>query len=106
MLFICSDQERRIIHLTSSAEVKVSWQQIIEIGLWVVENKIPLNWVMWYPGGSMKSTRLHHKLCTIFYHWLPAILIDILLFCIGQQPMYESFSKIIIKSRYLTDILF
>jgi len=81
------DFDRNIYHLTSSAEIKVSWEQVINIGRWVVCNRLPLNGVMWYPGGSMKSSRLHHNICSFFYHWVPAFLIDCLLFCIGYPPV-------------------
>lgn len=89
--FHSRDFERNIYHLTSSAEIKVSWEQVINIGRWVVCNRLPLNGVMWYPGGSMKSTRLHHNICSFFYHWVPAFFIDCLLFCIGYPPVYDSF---------------
>lgn len=82
------DFDRNIYHLTSSAEIKVSWEQVINIGRWVVCNRLPLNGVMWYPGGSMKSSRLHHNICSFLYHWVPAFLIDCLLFCIGYPPVY------------------
>lgn len=85
--FCFRDYERNIYHLTSSAEIKVSWEKVIEIGRWVIMNKMPLNGVMWYPGGSMKSSRLHHQICSVLYHWIPAILIDSLLFCIGYKPV-------------------
>ncbi len=85
--FFTRDFDRSIYHLTSSAEIKVSWEQIINIGRWVVCNRLPLNGVMWYPGGSMKSSRLHHNICSFFYHWVPAFFIDCLLFCIGYPPV-------------------
>lgn len=81
------DFERRIYHLVSSAEIKVSWDEIITMGRWIVANKIPLNGVLWYPGGSMKSNRTIHNICSILYHWIPAVLIDILLFCLGYKPV-------------------
>lgn len=81
------DKEKRIYHLTSSAEIKVSWEEVITMGRWIVSNKLPLNGVMWYPGGSMKSSRLYHNICMILYHWIPAILIDCLLFCLGYKPV-------------------
>lgn len=37
----------------------------------------------------MKKSRLHHNICSFFYHWVPAFLIDCLLFCIGYPPVYD-----------------
>lgn len=78
-----------VYNLTSSAEIKVSWEQVVDIGRWVVCNKLPLNGVMWYPGGSMKSSRWHHNICSMLYHWIPAYLIDTVLFCLGYPPVYN-----------------
>lgn len=82
------DYDRRIYHLVSSAEIKVSWEQLIDCGRWIICNRLPLNGVLWYPGGSMKSSRLHHNICCILYHWIPAILLDCLLFCLRYPPVY------------------
>lgn len=81
------DESRRVYHLVSSAEVKVSWKELIDCGRWIICNKLPLNGVVWYPGGSMKSNRLYHNICCILFHWIPAILIDCLLFCLRYPPV-------------------
>lgn len=86
-ILVSRDHARNIFHLVSSAEIKVSWEGIIERGKWIVSNKIPLNGVLWYPGGSMKRTRWEHNLAAFFFHWIPAFLIDCLLYCFGYKPM-------------------
>uniref|UniRef100_A0A1Y1MBE1 Fatty acyl-CoA reductase n=2 Tax=Photinus pyralis TaxID=7054 RepID=A0A1Y1MBE1_PHOPY len=91
MLLTCMDsvvqKKRRIYNCTSSFEYKVSWQEIIEIGKRIVANRIPLNGVVWYPGGSMKSSRLHHYLCVILFHYIPAIILDSIIFLSGNKPV-------------------
>lgn len=77
----------RVAHLTSSSEIKVSWAEIIEIGRWVIENKVPLNGVAWYPGGSMKSNYIVHWICMMLFHYLPAIFADALLRLLGYPPV-------------------
>lgn len=77
----------RVTHMTSSNEIKVSWAEIIELGRWVIENRLPLNGVAWYPGGSMKSNYYLHYLCFLLFHMVPAILVDCLLFCLGYPPV-------------------
>lgn len=79
--------ESRVAHLTSSNEIKVSWSEIIEIGRWVIENRVPLNGVAWYPGGSMKSNYIVHWICMILFHWMPAIFVDLLLRILGYPPV-------------------
>ncbi|KAJ8982561.1 hypothetical protein NQ317_005032 [Molorchus minor] len=44
-------KKRRIYNLTSSSQYKISWSDIIEIGREVINTRMPLNGVAWYPGG-------------------------------------------------------
>nr|CAD7433814.1 unnamed protein product [Timema monikensis] len=80
------DYEKRIYHLTSSSEIRVSWEEIIERGRRITE-KIPLNNIAWYPGGSMKKSKLLHNICVFFFHLLPAYFIDSLIFLAGHKPI-------------------
>lgn len=66
--------------------LQVSWAEIIDIGRRITE-KVPLNGVVWYPGGSMKKSRLMHNICVLFFHMIPAYLIDALIFLAGHKPM-------------------
>lgn len=88
---------RRIYNLTSSSEYKISWSEIIEIGRTVIETKMPLNNVAWYPGGSMKTSRLLHNICFYLFHMLPAIFVDALLMLLGYKPVLMRVQKRIIK---------
>uniref|UniRef100_A0ABK9MQN7 Fatty acyl-CoA reductase n=1 Tax=Glossina morsitans morsitans TaxID=37546 RepID=A0ABK9MQN7_GLOMM len=76
----------QVAHMTSSKEIKVSWNEIVELGRWVIENKMPLNWVAWYPGGSFKTNYYVHCVCALLQHWLPAIFIDLLARLFGYPP--------------------
>lgn len=65
---------------------QVSWAEIIARGRKITE-KVPLNGVVWYPGGSMKKSRLVHNICVFLFHMIPAYLIDALIFLAGYKPM-------------------
>ncbi|XP_012263918.2 putative fatty acyl-CoA reductase CG5065 isoform X2 [Athalia rosae] len=80
------DHEKRVYNLTSSNEFQVSWQEIIDRGRRATD-KIPLNGIVWYPGGSMKSSRLLHNICVLFFHMLPAYFIDAMIFLAGHKPI-------------------
>ncbi|XP_020291327.1 putative fatty acyl-CoA reductase CG5065 isoform X1 [Pseudomyrmex gracilis] len=80
------DHEKRVYHLTSSSEFKVSWAEIIERGRRITK-RVPLNGVVWYPGGSMKKSRIAHNICFLLFHMIPAYLIDMLLFLAGYKPI-------------------
>ncbi|XP_076618338.1 fatty acyl-CoA reductase 1-like [Colletes latitarsis] len=80
------DHERRVYNLTSSNEFKVSWAEIIARGRKITE-KVPLNGIVWYPGGSMKKSRLMHNICFLLFHMIPAYFIDSLIFLAGYKPI-------------------
>lgn len=78
---------KRIFNLTSSSEYKISFEEVVEIGREIVSSKMPLNGVLWYPGGSMKRFRWHHNLEFFLFQLLPAIFLDALLILLGYKPM-------------------
>ncbi|XP_037954996.1 putative fatty acyl-CoA reductase CG5065 isoform X2 [Teleopsis dalmanni] len=92
-----NEQLVRVIHMTSSNDIKVSWQEIIELGRWVIENKVPFNGVAWYPGGSMKSNYYVHFVCMLLFHWLPALFVDALLWIFRYPPVLCHVQKRITK---------
>ena len=48
---------------------------------------LPFNDVIWYPGGSFKSSKIINILCQSFFHFIPAYLIDTVSVLIGRKPM-------------------
>ncbi|XP_012056999.1 PREDICTED: putative fatty acyl-CoA reductase CG5065 [Atta cephalotes] len=80
------DYEKRVFNMTSSAEIKITWAEIIKRGRKITE-RIPLNGVAWYPGGSLKKSRLMHNICILFFHMIPAYIIDAFLFLAGYKPI-------------------
>ncbi|CAH0548830.1 unnamed protein product [Brassicogethes aeneus] len=90
-------KQRKIYHLSSSAEHQVSWDELINIGRDVINNRIPLNGVAWYPGGSMKSSKTLHLICFYLFHILPALLVDALLIVLGYKPVLMRVQKRISK---------
>jgi hypothetical protein len=67
--------------------VKITWAEIIERGRRIVTEKVPLNGVVWYPGGSMKKSRLLHNIAMFFFHLLPALFLDGLILLSGNKPV-------------------
>jgi len=91
------DSKHQIYNLTSSAEYKITWEEIIELGREVIEKRVPLNGILWYPGGSMKKNRYVHYLAVLFFHLIPAFFIDCLLFVLGYKPILIKIHKRILK---------
>jgi fatty acyl-CoA reductase len=88
---------RRVYNITSSAEHKITFEEMVTMGRETVYNKIPFNGVFWYPGGSMKQSRFLHNLAFFMYQWLPAVIIDVLLVCLGYKPVLKRVQRRIHK---------
>ncbi|VVC39646.1 Male sterility, NAD-binding,NAD(P)-binding domain,Fatty acyl-CoA reductase, C-terminal [Cinara cedri] len=47
--------------------------------------KYPFELMLWYPAGSITENRFIHTYKRIFYHWIPAYLIDGIMLLLGQK---------------------
>jgi fatty acyl-CoA reductase len=86
-----------VYNITSSAEHKITFEEMVTMGRETVYKKIPFNGVFWYPGGSMKQSRFLHNLAFFMYQWLPAVIIDVLLVCLGYKPVLKRVQRRIHK---------
>ncbi|KAJ9578553.1 hypothetical protein L9F63_005282, partial [Diploptera punctata] len=74
-----------ICNLTESGDNPISWGSILDRGRkHLYEN--PLSDAIWFPDGSIKSSWFLHTLCVVFFHFLPAYLIDFLVTLCGKKP--------------------
>lgn len=63
-----------------------TWGEAIECGRRFFYES-PLSFSLWYPDGSIKKNYLSHLFCVIFFHYLPAYLIDFMLPIFGHKPL-------------------
>lgn len=64
----------------------LTWGEALEVGKkFFFEN--PLCFSLWYPDGSLKANYYQHLFCVIFFHYLPALVIDGLLIIIRRKPL-------------------
>ncbi|XP_044260168.1 putative fatty acyl-CoA reductase CG5065 [Tribolium madens] len=94
---VLKNSNRVFYNVTSSAEYKLTFQELVDIGRQTVYNKIPLNGVFWYPDGTMQRSRWVHNLAFFFYQWVPAVVVDILLVCLGYKPVLKRVQRRILK---------
>lgn len=80
-------KEKYVYNLTTNSEWQVTWQQIIDVGKEIITNDIPLSNAVWYPGGSMKRSRIVHNICVILFHMIPAYFLDSLIYLSGNKPV-------------------
>lgn len=63
-----------------------TWGEAVDLGREFFY-KNPLCFSLWYPDGSIKSSYWHHLFCVIFFHYLPAYVIDGLLVLMRRKPL-------------------
>lgn len=65
---------------------KLTWKEIMDKGK-ALGYAYPFEAGLWYPNGTITSNRYVHEMKLFFFHWVPACLIDFLLFCFGQKRL-------------------
>ncbi|XP_047097438.1 putative fatty acyl-CoA reductase CG5065 isoform X1 [Schistocerca piceifrons] len=81
-----------VYNCTSGSTNPIRWRDVEEIGH---ENllKNPFSDVLWYPGGSFKSSRLVNNFCVFAFHLLPAYMLDIAARLSGKKPIMVRVQK-------------
>lgn len=73
-------------NITDSGTNPLTWGKSLEIGRDLLY-EYPLCQALWYPNGSIKPNYYHHLFCVVFFHYLPAYVIDFLLIMFCQKPL-------------------
>ncbi|XP_004518286.1 putative fatty acyl-CoA reductase CG5065 [Ceratitis capitata] len=79
-------------NLCISKKALFSWGESIETGKRFFY-EYPLSYALWYPDGSIKKNYYHHLFCVIFFHYLPAYLIDFFLLLFGRKQFLVHVQK-------------
>lgn len=75
-----------VYNLTQHNLNPITWEAVMAKGR-EETMKNPFELMLWYPTGSLTSNRFLHTYKVICYHWIPAYLIDGILFLLGQKRL-------------------
>ncbi|KAL1463131.1 hypothetical protein WDU94_014914 [Cyamophila willieti] len=88
--FLCNnDNPMKVVNLTANKDFQITWLEITEYGKDIARNKVPLNNVVWYPGGFITKNQLLFKISAFFYHTIPSVILDNLLALGGHEPVLK-----------------
>ncbi|CAB3382988.1 Hypothetical predicted protein [Cloeon dipterum] len=74
----------QVYNITTGKLNPITWGEVVNRGRkHFYEN--PFEGAVWFPDGDIRSNKYHHALIVYLFHWIPAILIDCLLFIFGQK---------------------
>ncbi|XP_068147838.1 fatty acyl-CoA reductase 1 [Drosophila tropicalis] len=73
-----------VYNITIAEHRKMQWGEVIELSK-KIGYQYPMEAGLWYPDGCITTNKLHHNINVILFHWLPAYVIDFILFLLGQK---------------------
>lgn len=79
-------KEVPVYNLTQDALLRLTYKEIIDKGRSVCY-EYPFEMQVWYPDGDIRSSKLVHNIYSLFFHWLPALLIDFIMLICGQKRL-------------------
>ncbi|CAH0713003.1 unnamed protein product, partial [Brenthis ino] len=82
----------RICNITQSGYNPITWGEALDMGRVHVQ-EFPFSVCLWYPGGSPKSSRLHHLIAVFFFHFLPAYFVDMICILMGKKTFMIKIQK-------------
>ncbi|KAG5864260.1 hypothetical protein JTB14_018014 [Gonioctena quinquepunctata] len=68
-------------------DAKFTWEEILDCGRKIINEKVPFNGILWYPDGSMTKSRVLANINFVLFQLLPAIFIDLLLTVLGYKAI-------------------
>ncbi|CAH2011783.1 unnamed protein product [Acanthoscelides obtectus] len=73
-----------VYNLTMYGLLPITYREIIDRGRSIMYSS-PFEMMIWYPDGDIRPSKTVHNIYSLFYHWIPAILIDMLMLIFGQK---------------------
>lgn len=75
-----------VYNVTCSESKKLTWGTVINDGK-RISYEYPFEAGVWYPDGQITTNKLSHLFTVVFFHWLPAYLIDFIMLILGQKRL-------------------
>lgn len=79
-------REIPVYNLTVPESKRTSWGEVLELGK-SIAYEYPFEAGVWFPDGEITTSKIKHTINVLLFHWLPAYLIDFLMFCFGQKRL-------------------
>ena len=90
-----------VYHCASGDVNPVTWGQVENWGIPLLR-EYPAEKMIWYPGGSFKSTAFETRLSWTLTNWIPAYFVDLLLTLFGLKPFLVRLNR---RVRGAVDVL-
>ncbi|XP_078052126.1 putative fatty acyl-CoA reductase CG5065 isoform X2 [Augochlora pura] len=81
-----------VYNITQSGVLPITWGEIVEKGK-KLGHMYPFEGQIWYPDGDIRSSKLIHNIFVLFFHIIPAYLIDFLMLIFQQKRFMVRIQK-------------
>ncbi|KAF5281903.1 hypothetical protein FQR65_LT14487 [Abscondita terminalis] len=87
----------RVYNCTSNRANGISWR---DFGKLTQEYAVqyPSKYISWYPGFTYRTNRLMHWICHALFHYMPACVFDLFLYCTQHKPIMLRICKKIARA--------
>ncbi|CAG9767736.1 unnamed protein product [Ceutorhynchus assimilis] len=97
-----TNKQQQVFNISIPHEdIKINWEEIIEIGKEVINTKVPFNGIIWYPNGILTKSKWWHNFHVFLFQIIPALFIDLLLICLRYEPVLLRVNRRLIKGQEL-----
>ncbi|KAJ8916682.1 hypothetical protein NQ315_000327, partial [Exocentrus adspersus] len=86
--YLSNENAPYIINLcVPQRDIQINWEEIMLAGHDVINNKVPFNNILWYPGGTLTKSRLYNQINFVLFQLIPAVVVDFFLFLFSYKPI-------------------
>lgn len=78
-------EEPIYLNITTGNETPLTWQDAIDKGRGLTQ-MYPLSGLLWYPGGTITTSKVYHWVRIGLFQLIPAYLLDIMIVLSGNKP--------------------
>lgn len=78
---------KRVYNVCAHNEVKISWGEIVDMGIEIATTKVPFDVILWAPGGTLIHSKFIHYVVVVLTQLIPALIIDALVPLFGYKPL-------------------
>jgi hypothetical protein len=72
-----------VTNYVGSAELKVTYKEILDLGIETAGDKVPFNTVLWYPSVIFTKNKVLYNILAFLFQWIPAYFLDFVFYCLG-----------------------
>ncbi|CAG0917905.1 unnamed protein product [Notodromas monacha] len=88
-----SPSEVLVFNLATGMENPMTWGEMLKLAMYISRKMYPFETTVMYPGLALTKSAVFHKVNTVVFQWLPAVLLDLLAQWTGRPAKLVKIQK-------------